>query len=580
MGAPNAYPNGFEGLLLGGMLLPLGTTLEIRKLGLMKNTLCLFLGVSSLLLLSVSLATAASPRFGFSGVLELDLETWDGLALEEKMVHLNERLDWTEAKGVKVLRLGSVQPNPLSRATIESDGSRDWALADHFVKEVNKRGLSLCATLPELVKSSGLNSHKQFMAKLIERYDGDADFGVAELDVNKEHPDVDGSGSVTFADWGADNATKKSWAQKHMLTLIEIGDQPNALEMSGELEKTDYGLQLAASHQVLAESKADMRLMLGTTAVDNQTEGTFQTRLEGVEPDSAFDVVSGAFDDAFADISGDKALDKLKQFFDWPSGVAHPNVDRWVGSLRVGGAECVDSRCDERLKSSLIAKAVFVALEEGYMTLLYGRPIDTVEGDESGAGLWTRSKGSATGGEAVYSARPSAAMWMKLSEIGGQLDGSDVVRFAGDNPMVVGYRVGDLGWIYWYNWTRQVGPGEPYGGKEFEAVLEGLESSAVRVTKLWKEQDEEDWPEEVVLVDGGKAVFMLGQDIVWVTTTEAPTQPDPGPSDDLGASVEGPAPGPESDGGGCSTHNGTDSFGLSLLLLLLLSVRAVLPRRA
>jgi hypothetical protein len=541
---------------------------------------CLFLGVASLVFLSTSWASAAPPQFGFSGFLELDEEQWDGMDLEGRMAHLNERLDWADAQGAKVLRLGGVHPNPLARAAIEADGSRDWTLVDEFVREVNERGISLCATLPELVKSNGLNAHTQFMAKLIERYDGDADFGVAELDVNKEHPDVDGSGSVTFADWGADNATKKAWAQKHKLTLIEIGDQPNALEMTGQLEKSDYGLLLAASHQVLADTKAEMSVVLGTTAVDNQTEGTFQTRLEGLDPDVSFDVASGAFDDAFADISGDKALDKLKQFYGWPAGVAHPNAERWVGSLRVGGAECVDSRCDERLKSSLIAKAVLVALEEGYKTILYGQPIDTVEGEVSGAGLWTRSKGSDTGSESTYLARPSADMWLKLSEIGGQLDGSEVQLLPGDNPMVVGYKVGELGWIYWYNWTRQVGPGEPYGGKQFEAIIEGLESSAVRVTTLWKESSDEDWPDEVVLVDGGKAVFMLGQDIVWVTTAEAPTQPDLGSSDDLGASVEAPSQGAETDGGGCSTHHGTGPFGLALLLLLLLSARAVLPRRA
>ena len=530
-------------------------------------------------------AWAEPPKFGYSGLLVADSVSWESLDLEGKKAHLEQRLDLAIAKGATVIRLGNVSPNPLARESIEVDGERDWALADFFVQRVKERGLQFCATLPELVKSSGLSGYKAFLSKLIERYDGDADFGVAEVDVNQEHPDVDGSGSVTFADWGADNGTKKAWAVERKLDLIEIGDQPHVAETAGELAKTDYLLQLEAVYAVLNETGATTPVMLGTTAADNQSQGTFQTRFEGIDPASApLSAVSGAFDDAFADISGDKAVEKIEGFFGWAGSIGYPDTERWIGSMRVGGTECVDTRCGERLKASLIVKAVLTALHKGYGTILYGDPImPSGSSEQSGkhtAALWNYESDAVLGGDVEMASRPATDVWLVLVDVLAQVDLADIELMPGDNPLVVGYKVGDKGWIYWYNWTRQVGPGESYSGKEFQARLDGLELPAIKVATLWKEEGDVEWPYETIVVEDGSATFMVGQDVMWVTATDAPpTAPDLAESDDLGTTPDSAPTTPIKDDG-CSAHHGTSPWGLSVLVLIILLRRRTQTRRA
>ena len=105
--------------------------------------------------------------------------------------------------------------------------------------------------------------------------------------------------------------------------------------------------------------------------------------------------------------------------------------------------------------------------------------------------------------------------------------------------------------------------------------MQGVMQATMGVAK--KDEGAQDWPSEVVIVEDGTAKMMVGQDVVWITATEAPEPSEPESGDDL---VDAPdtTASPVTEEGGCSAHQGTSPNGLVILLLLLFGGRVVLRR--
>ncbi|MGM0576362.1 MAG: hypothetical protein ACQEXJ_11585 [Myxococcota bacterium] len=556
-------------------------------------------------------AEAAPIRFGFTGVHALPDSVWSDMEPAARAAFIEHRAETAATLGASVLRLGDVEP--LLATWEEVDGGeahRSWARMDAAVGALSGHGLEVCLTVPDLPAGGTSAADQDFVASLAERYDGDVDFGVAAADRNYEFPNIDGSDLITEDDWEADEADLQAWADAHRVALVEPGDEPMRLERTGQLGEGAYGSLVKAARAGLDDAGSDQRLMLAGVAIEEQSKAHFTERLAALSTGEGpwFDVANVHLFESTGDLTQAEPVALVRKLGDWLEAVGHQDAERWIGEVafgsspqEAGAGPCTDPRCSERTQASSLVRLVVSAAADGVPVMLYAEPIETVgpgvaEGPRTGTGLLTMElQGNLDPSMLPLSPRPAWAVWRRLGDLLGGVDTADVTPLAGLPVNAHGFRVGDAGWIAWYDWTRAVPPGEPWDGAQAQVVLDGLEAPSVRVVSLWPEdvgdtidedgRAEASWAEEAAPVEDGEATVLVGRDPVWIEAADQVITPVDGAADVAQDIAGGDVP-VEADsraggggGGGCGAGGASPGWPLSLLAGVLLDVAVVRRRR-
>lgn len=480
-------------------------------------------------------AQAASPAFGFSGLFDLAPEAWSALDGDARVAFLRDRGALGTTLGASVLRLGAGAPDIFSESALQ--GTFPWMFADRAAGSLASLDLEVVVTLRQLATASQRTAYRQFLTRLFERYDGDTDFAVEGAAVQFDHPDVDGSGTISFLDWDAAPAAKQQWADAHRLTWFEIGDRLRAAEDDEGFSAADYPGMVSAAQQAAANADG-ARLALGGTDLDVDSRNRFLDRVEGVDDLAGLDLshVGGHLRGRAGALDSGLTLTTLDNFASWVRDGGLDTAELWLTEFAVGAAPanggpgpCADSRCSERTQVHGLVRTALSALARGYTRVLYAGAVE-LEGSETTVGLLTAPAGSAlTLGVDDLRPRPAYAVWRLLADV--VTDGP--VSLVGALPTnAYGVEVA-TGWVLWFDWALEVGPGQGYDPlRRKEVVLRGLTAPAVKVTNLWPStlgdsvgDDGEvavTWAEEVLPVaSDGSVVITLGQDPVWVSPTSA-----------------------------------------------------------
>ena len=506
-------------------------------------------------------AAAGEPPLGLSGLFDVAATTWSTLDDQARLDFFASRADLAPALGVRAVRFGGGAPDIFSQSALH--GTFPWLFCDRVVGVLGERDLDVVVTLEQLVPASQKGAYRQFMNRFVERYDGDADFGVSGAEVQFDHPDLDGSGTVSNLDWDASAAAKQVWAAAHALARVEIGDRVRIAEDAGAIADTDYVGQLGAVQQAVAGAGAGWAVEVAGTDMDHESKNRFVDRLTGVDA-GALEAAGAHLCAKVADLDSARANATLDNFLVWLTAAGLGGVEPWVTEISVGAAPaaggpgpCQDPRCSERTQAQGLVRLVLSALARGYTRVFYAGAVE-VAGADTTVGLVTVPAAAALKPTvADLAPRPAYAVWRRLGEI---LAGGGVSKLGGLPPNVYGVQVAS-GEVVWFDWTLEVGIGQPYDpGRRKEVAVHGLTSPSLRVVSLWPAavgaslaadgSVAATWDERLVPVGvGGTAVITVEQDAVWVS-----------PSDEVaGAEVDAPDAGDAVGGGDVAADTGPGS---------------------
>jgi hypothetical protein len=525
-------------------------------------------------------ADAATIRFGYSGLHALSPETYDGMNVDARRSHLESRSQLASSLGADVLRTGDAVPLLLERA---EDGEIDWTALDHTVGVMLAPGIEVCVTLPEVPSVLEKPAFNAFIAAVIERYDGDLDFGVGPLELNQAFPDINGSGSITNDDWEASPEVQLAWAAAHQLVMLEVGQRVRQLEDSTNMGDGDYADHLAMLADLASSADEPMSIMLGSVWVHEDSQQRFVSRLEALDDEMKASIAASNVT-VYGELTSPDVSDaviNIDKFESWLGAADLGESSRWVGSLSVpsaansdGGGPCDDARCSERSQVNGLVRLTTTALAAGYTALLYERPIELV-GQGVSADAWTSSgllELEAVAGIDLavlpLKPRPAYAVWRWLQSTFAEVSEADFTTLH-DTPQGVEGLSLPSGWLIWFDWLNGASPGADYAGEERPVVLTGLTSASLRVQSLWPEsvcaqlgddgQCEVTWTETYVAVVEGAAQIIVGQDPIWVEASDVDVEAeggspvDAGPTDEDASSEEDTSVGPTADGDAPST---------------------------
>ena len=481
--------------------------------------------VSAVVLIVSAPGPATALRLGVSGAHTVDTAGWDASERSSLLAALiQQRAQWVARYlGASVVRLGASRPALASPASLASGAFRDWRGLDAALEAFGDLDVAVCLTVADLVPNAaageGLEAYRAHLAAVVERYDGDADFGVVGSALNYEHPDVDGSGQITVADWNAPAAEKLAWAQRHAMSWLEIGDRPLEAERAGLVAVADYAAQLAAAREVVAAAGAAVPVMLAAVSMGDQAKSQFTARMEGVGAD-AFAVAAADLRGLEPDHSQQAQALASAKLGAWLDGLGWDAVERWVGAFSVP-LKCAGGGCTEQTQAASLVKLVVLAGLDGAETILFAEPF----GPASQADVLVEL---GEDGEVVR-VRPAAAVWQRLAERLGAQGSGALSRLTGLPQHVHGARVGSDAWVLWYD--QHLGTAEAV---TVELPVAG-DWAAVEVQPLVPIAVAEDaegvvsWAPPQLLAHSGVARLRLGADPVWVAVSDAAPPVDAGP---------------------------------------------------
>lgn len=507
------------------------------------------------------------------------------------------------ALGLGAVRVGAEPPDLFSWGSVEPEPNKHRLLvADLFVEALVARGIEPVLPLSaraawdhdastRLPKDKG--RYKDYVRMLVERYDGDTDFGVPP---GEEYPDVTADGSVSIADWGATEAEKQAWATAHRVTWWEVGDRGTPDAEVGPLVQLTRG--------VMREASDDVRLVVG--GMTPSSKGVFLARVGSLDPSVAgellVDAVSVEQDSPGAGLAALAVMEDARESFLWLGQAGLGGVPVWltVGAGAQGGAgPCGDPRCSERTQAAQLVKLMVQALETvpvsvpgGFENRRFERvflrePVEHgaggIDGDWSGGGLLALAEGDPA--TAPLLVRPAWATVARLAPLLSDL-GPDAIKRVLTFPDTATRRVyrieaaSGATVVAWYNWDLDL-LDAPYDGRFLRVTVTGVDGEAVRVTGLYPTSIDQvtggttvaaTLSEAVVGVTEGEVTIDVLEDAVLVEVVAPPEPEDAGPvgvEDAGGGSDSGPvvdvAPEVERGGGGCGTRGG-GPWGIGLVL--------------
>jgi len=450
---------------------------------------------------------------------------------------------------------------------------------------------------------------KQFVKLIVERYDGDVDFGVTACDteLGGPYPDIDASGKCSSYDaHSAADSLRQTWADRHVVRAYQIEDAPIELFRAGNIPPEQYGQLVALTvpwMRSLVPAGLDLQVILGGVrfAIENrlpyvQALAPLGTADAAARPDAA-DVFAVVDEGEW--LTGEAfqaAVTGAKSFPEWLSSAGLKDLPFQVGRFTASAGTtslfpwqdgagpkgtCHGRFCSERSQAESLVKGLT------RMTWKHPAPVflanvleyvgqGTVDDDWAWHGLLVE-RGDSPITTTDLRPRAAATVLTWLTEQAPGLAGGSLVEVFPVPANAHAWRVEGADvptWIAWYDWVKEVPDGEDYLGITKNVEIVEVPTPAVRITSLFPAQPGDPWtPGDVVPATEGTVRFKLGQDMLLVQGVDQAV-PDEPEADTVTADAVDDATGTEvveedgGGGGGCSAGSATPApLGLALLAL-------------
>lgn len=403
---------------------------------------------------------------------------------------------------------------------------------------------------------------KEYARALMERYDGgDTSFGVADND--DSYPDIDGSGKVTSADFEASSEAKLAWARAHRVAAFQV--ETELLQPGG---RDDYA-KVFGDVMAVAEG-VDVPIWLAPFPA-TIPQADFAARVAPLvgagedAPDAIVVSVAGAG----ADPTVAGALDAVRKLLKSLANTGYSG-DLLVGGASFGwraGAGGCEERCDEAMQAEQAAKLIAGSAASGAKGLLYDGVLEKAD-DPTGAGLAAIDAGVAG---ATPRRRPALAVARIVARALGPKSAETATKVASTHAVRSATCTGEEAAVVWYDWTLEVGPGQPYQDLVKRVSID-LPFDSVRSALLGPGTAFE--PAKVEAA-GGKADVTLGRTPVLLVSRQGGwPPPDSEPADGAQADGAGEDAAPGGDGTGGSGGGGCGAPGAAAWPALLAAAAA------
>jgi len=457
---------------------------------------------------------------------------------------------------------------------------------------------------------------KQFVKLVVERYDGDVDFGVngCDTELGGPYPDIDASGKCGYYDFHtAPDSKRQAWADRHLVHTYTLEDAPFELVAAHAIPPEQYGQLVVLTvpwMRGLVPEGFGLRVVMGGVrfAPENrlafvQALGAVASADPSVRPDAAevFALV-----DEGAWLTGEPYEDVVhgaKSFGDWLASAGLKDLPFQVGRVSSSAGKtatfpwqpgpgqkgtCHGRFCSERGQVESLVRGLVRMGWRHPAPAYVSNVIEFVgagEADDAWAwhGLYVERGDSAVTALQI-DPRPAATVlaWLD-AQVPQALTGplTEVFPLPANTHA---FRVDDASvptWIAWYDWQREVPDGSDYLGITKNLEIVDVDSPAVRVTPLLPGLPGAPLePGAPRAVTGGTLALELAQEVLLIQATDEPVADQAEAVDVVEASdASGDAVVPdtvgEDDGGGGCRAAGSPARGAWIVLALgLLGVRS------
>lgn len=385
-------------------------------------------------------------------------------------------------------------------------GAWKFIFADKIVGLLNQFGIepiiTVCVENPKeqpqnQIIPKDVAKFKEYLKLLVERYDGDGDFG---LTMGSAYPDINGSGEVNTADWEALQEDKIQWAKKHIVRFFEIERPLDYLEKENGVNPSDYVTLVKLSSPVIRESNKNAKIFLSPINLKDLTKGVFNNRYGFIK--DAPSLVDGAtlllfFDGN--DLSVKEYSEKIKEVKKWFNEIGGENLLLWIGGVNFGAKPstaditnptkgfCNLKICSEKSQAEQIVKIIFRSFIEGYSKFLYYGFMEEIYNNN----YYPYEHGGVVHrifNENIINVRASYAVFSFLSGFLSESIEWNFTEIPSLPPNTYGVK-GSHGseeiFVLWYDWSREVGKDEDYTGLKKEVKLTGLNFTLADITQLY-----------------------------------------------------------------------------------------------
>jgi len=306
---------------------------------------------------------------------------------------------------------------------------------------------------------------KEYVDAVVERYDGDSEFGVPEQDPS--FPDIDHSGQVTPADWEASAGEKKAWAVEHLVAAFmvekEVPDDPQG---SGYVTVMEDVIEAAVA------ADPDVHVWPAPFGVNRFNGAKLQGLLgQFAGEDGPVKGLSAVFltlPVSKGDPTGQSGMADFTTVLEWLDGGGFrpgdiDGVQVILGGIKAGYGPpvCESDQCNEQLQAESLVKTIALAVANGADAVALDGMIAVHEGPSGGNDVavldLTAEPPTLTPRPALMTAL-AASRSLKpgttTSESPTLIPATRMVR----SEPCEGIRTT----VAWYDWTLEVSPGHPY----------------------------------------------------------------------------------------------------------------------
>lgn len=437
-------------------------------------------------------------------------------------------------------------------------------------------------------------SFGEYVRAVVERYDGDLDFGVPAQDPS--YPDIDGTGQVTPADWEATPGEKQAWADAHVTSayMVEsvLPDDPSGFyttvldDVLDEAVKADKEVRIWIAPIPLGLfGKAKLSTWLGPFADDSGPVNGLASILATL-PATPYDITARSGMEDLADLH--EWLKDLGFRPGEPDG-----VELVLGGIRPawGAPTCPSPQCDDQAQTENLAKVLSLATINGagagaFDGLLADPDVPT------GFGMAALSP---LGKPPMVDFRPAMPTAPLLARALGATGTPVKINTPVPSTHVVQAEPceGVVTTMVWYDWTLEVGKDQPYGdlSKALDIDLDPALSRAFPIDVPDPDPRALDTDDLLAInlsqgnlnpADGGGSRLILDRTPVLVVTLESgwgppeETEKQPEPAEEIPVPDQSEATVETNGGGSCATglaYTPPGPFALVGLLALVVLLR-------